>query len=166
MTDDQLKSLIARNPNHPKYGVPCPLILICNVTGKETKYTAPEYIKSKLDAAGSLEALLVSYKCKGAGKTTTPNTQSNSGERSDQVPTGVRTSLLPKVDGAPKQAVIPKSKQSWRGKTVVMGEIDKEAIAPAEIIHREYKFKDGMSCHVYFPRQNSEQLPRLVVALN
>lgn len=68
MTDPELQELIKRNPINPKYGVPVPCILICNITGKETKYTAPEYISDKIKTAGSLEKLLSSYVCRGANK--------------------------------------------------------------------------------------------------
>jgi hypothetical protein len=68
MNDTELKALVARNPINPKYGVPVPLIIICNVTGVEKKYTAPEYIKGKLDGAGGLENFLKTYVSKGATK--------------------------------------------------------------------------------------------------
>lgn len=141
MNETELQALIARNPINPKYGVPVPLILICNVTGKETKYTAPEYIKGKLDAAGSLENLLKSYKCKGAGKQGAKQGATKSDEPE-----------------------IPKSKQIWRGEAVsTKKETKQEDTAPTELMHREYKFKDGGNCHVYFPRQNPDQIPDLVV---
>lgn len=152
MNDTELQALLARNPAHPTHGVPCPLTLICNVTGKETKYTAPEYIKGKIQQAGSLEALLKAYKCKGAGKGGTAAAPKPS-KQSDVV-----------VDEAGH--VIPKSKQSWRGSSVNTGRVDKPDGPPSELMHREYKFKDGGNCHVYFPRQSSEQLSHLTVTLN
>lgn len=129
MNDTEIKALIARNPNHPKHGVPVPLILICNVSGKETKYTAPEYIKGKIQAAGSLEALLKGYICKGAGKdaagaTKAPTTRQWKGKD------------IVQKEGAEK-ATEAKS-------------------APVDRIHREFKF-DGSSCHVYHDRQNPDQ---------
>lgn len=138
MNDTELQALIARNPNHPKYGVPVPLILICNVTGKETKYTAPEYIKGKLEAAGSLENLLRNYKCKGAGKE------------------GAAT--------APKSNV-PKSKSTWRGETVNVEKKESKAeevsSGPVDLIHRTFLTDNGPPCHVYHPRQNPEQLSEI-----
>lgn len=148
MDDTQLQALIARNPNHPKYGVPVPLILICNVTGKETKYTAPEYIKGKLDAAGGLEALLKSYKCKGAGK----------GEPKSPG-AGASKSKPPASDVEGVDPTIPKSRQTWRGTAVTM-EVkakDEEPSAPVDTIHRLYVDDEGVS-HAYHPRQNPEQL--------
>ena len=68
MNDTELKALVARNPINPKYGVPVPLIMICNVSGVEKKYTAPEYIRGKLDGAGGLENFLKAYVAKGATK--------------------------------------------------------------------------------------------------
>jgi hypothetical protein len=149
MSDTDLQALLARNPNHPVHGVPVPLTLICNVTGKETKYTAPDYIKGKIQQAGSLEALLKLYKCKGAGK-------------SGAAPAAKKAA--PDVSGV--DATLPKSRQTWRGNAVSTAKVDKPDAPPAELLHREYKFKDGPPCNVYFPRQSSEQLSTLVVALN
>jgi len=138
MNNDELKALIARNPIHPKYGVPVPCTLICIVTGKETKYTAPEYIKGKIDAAGSLEALLSSYVCRGARKD---------------------------GGGAPKA---PKSTKTWKGKSLVDEKQDVKTdgtpiadVVPfkpmADIIHHEFKLRDGGTCDVFSPRTNPDQ---------
>lgn len=72
MTDLEIQDLIKRNPINPKYGCPVPLIMRCNVSGVEKKYTAPEYIKSKLDNAGGLEKFLRTYVGRGANKDACP----------------------------------------------------------------------------------------------
>src|SRR5574344_2721421 len=72
MTDLEIQDLIKRNPINPKYGCPVPLIMRCNVSGAEKKYTAPEYIKRKLDNAGGLEKFLRTYVGRGANKDACP----------------------------------------------------------------------------------------------
>ena len=72
MTDLEIQDLIKRNPINPKYGCPVPLIMRCNVTGVEKKYTAPEYIKNKLEGAGGLENFLRTYVGRGANKDACP----------------------------------------------------------------------------------------------
>jgi hypothetical protein len=55
------------NPIHKEYGFPCPLTLTCTVTGDSVVYSDPEYIKGRIEKAGSLETLVKTYVSK-AGK--------------------------------------------------------------------------------------------------
>jgi len=55
------------NPIHKEYGFPCPLTLTCTVTGDSVVYSDPEYIKGRIEKAGSLEILIKTYVSK-AGK--------------------------------------------------------------------------------------------------
>jgi hypothetical protein len=49
------------NPIDPRLGFPCPLTLTCTVSGNQVVYSNPDYIKKRIEKAGSLEALLKSY---------------------------------------------------------------------------------------------------------
>lgn len=139
MNDTDLKSLIARNPNHPKHGVPVPLILICNVSGKETKYTAPEYIAGKIKATGSLEALLKAYVSKGAGKNAAGATKAPSSRQWKG-----KDIIIKKGDEAPTPT-----------------EHSIAATAP-DTVHREFQMDHGHTCHVYHQRQNPDQASEIV----
>jgi hypothetical protein len=137
MNDTELKNLIARNPIHPKYGVPVPLIMICNVTGVEKKYTAPEYIKGKLDGAGGLENFLKTYVSKGAGKD---------------------------AKGASKAPKVSTTK-TWGGEAIIKPDVKVEvkeepSTDPADTITHYYlnhdHGEDSISTTTH-PRQNPEQ---------
>lgn len=138
MNDTEFQELLKRNQANLRNGIPVPCILICNVTGKETKYTAFDYIKGKIEAAGSLEALLKGYKCKGANKD---------------------------AKGASKAPVVKASKpttRTWKGeavdKPIAQGvPISVPGERPADMIHHEFFSADGHKSHTYHPRQHPDQ---------
>lgn len=123
------------NPIHPKHGIPVPLTLVCTVTGKVTKYTAPEYIRAKIAEAGSLEALLSNYVCKGARK---------------------------KVSGGAIGAGASKSGRTWKKEAIIKEDkpiVKKQAESKesVEMVHYVYKMDGDVECNVYAPRANKDQ---------
>jgi len=122
-----------QNPIHPKHGVPVPLTLKCNVTGKITKYTAPEYIKAKVAEAGSLEKLLATYVSKGARGPSTKKPASTASKRGRV------------WNGKPTEPVEAPSTPS------------DEKSEPVVTVHHVHTFED-YECNVYFQRQHPEQL--------
>lgn len=113
--------------NHP---FPVPLTLKCTVTGKEVTYTAADYIKGRIEKAGSLELLRSTYVSKGANKpkdgaAATKSTRSWQGEEVIKKPS---TTPAPKVEEGPR-------------------------------VHNIFKLEDDVECNVYAPQSHSEQLP-------
>jgi len=127
------------NPINPTLGFPCPLTLKCSVTGDEVVYSDPEYIRGRIEKAGSLEILLKTYVSK-AGKRQ---------QREDAPP-------APRVSG-----------RMWKGElvqkpeTVAVEASKPGANLPADIIHREFLLDDG-KCTVYSPRMNADEQKHIV----
>lgn len=120
------------NPIHPKHGVPVPLTLTCTITGKITKYTAPEYIKAKIAEAGSLEKLLATYVSKGAKKAAAPTKAAGRSWKGQSV----------------ANAQVNAAKLEFM----------QAVTAPENQIHNIFKLDDGVECNVYSFRQHSSQL--------
>lgn len=111
---------------------PCPLTLTCKISGKKVTYSDPEYIKARIEKAGSLEALVSNYVSRSA-----------KGELNRQ--------------GKPVQ---PKGK-SWKGEQIAAPAPakpqDPDTGEKVPIVHHVFKIDSG-ECNVYFPRQHPDQL--------
>jgi hypothetical protein len=113
-----------------QYPFPVPLTLKCTVTGKEVTYTAAEYIKGRIEKAGSLELLRSTYVSKGANKPKdgAPAAKSTRSWKGEEVIKKTSTAPEQKVEEGPR-------------------------------IHNIFKLDDDVECNVYVPQSNPDQLP-------
>jgi hypothetical protein len=149
------------NPIIPSLGFPYPLTLTCIITKKENTFSDIDYIKKRIEKAGSLENLYKTYVCK-AGKKIQKEQQLR-GVATDRKPgkgTSVTTPTDESVDqsGRCRQASHDQlttgalhQSETWTDGTVVTtDECDN-----GKTVHRSFKHKDGVICNVYAPKHGT-----------
>ena len=113
---------------------PKSIVLVCNITAREVKWTNRAIIQKHINKHGSLEAFLSAYVSKGAGK--------------------VSTSM--KEDRAQRAASFGKKAKIVRPlleQGVALGKLSPTEYA-AQYTTRTITYKDGVKCTVVAPKVN------------
>jgi hypothetical protein len=147
------------NPIIPSLGFPYPLTLTCIITKKENTFSDIDYIKKRIEKAGSLDNLYKTYVCKAGKKI---QKEQLGGVATDREP-GKGTSVINPTDesvdhsGRCRQASHDQlttgtlhQSETWTTGTVVT--TDEYDTPRGRIVHRSFKHKDGTVCNVYAPK--------------